>query len=76
MDGEVAALCPESREIWSRAWSLSKSYYEQTNDFLFLKIVYDQVCENYLTGGGCIQGRITRGFIAYTTILRNILTVN
>ena len=77
MDGEIMAPainCPQAREIWSRTWTLAITYYEKTDDFLFLKLIYDKVCENYLTGGRCIEGRINRGFLGYVSLLSHLIS--
>lgn len=69
MDTEVAVHCPAAKIIWSKAWTLAKKLYERENDETAIKIIYEQVCESYLTQGGCIQGRINRGFVGYVCLL-------
>lgn len=69
MDKEVSTLCPESAPIWSKAWSLAKTIYDEEGDPSPVIILFDQVCESYQTQGGCIQGRINRGFIGYLSVL-------
>ena len=69
MDSEIAVICPAAKIIWSKAWTLAKALYEQEDDVDAIHIIFEQVCENYLTHGGCIQGRINRGFVGYVTLL-------
>ncbi len=71
MDGESSKICPEAKIMWSKTWSLALNLYTQDDNATAIKIIYEQVCENYLTQGGCIQGRINRGFVGYVCLLTN-----
>jgi hypothetical protein len=62
MDSEIS-MCPHSREIWSRAWTGAQGSEDA------IKILYDMMVESYLTQGGCIQGRINRGFKGLVGVL-------
>lgn len=69
MDGEILPICTEARELWSRAWTLSQVLFNQHDDFSVIKTLFDEVIEGHLTNGGCIQGRINRGFVGYVSLL-------
>jgi hypothetical protein len=69
MDAEVGNICPEAVEVWSRAFVLALTLYKKDRDLTPLQIIYSQAIEGHLTRGGCIQGRINRGFVAYAAIL-------
>jgi hypothetical protein len=71
MDAE-ANICPSNREVWSRSWSLAFFLAQSEHSYDAVRFLYDAVVENYATGGGCIQGRVNRGLIAYTRILGSI----
>ena len=69
MDAEILPVCTEAREIWSRTWTLSQVLYNRYNDLSIMKNLFDEVIEGHLTKGGCIQGRINRGFVGYVSLL-------
>lgn len=71
MDAESAKICPEAKIMWSKTWSLAYNLYTLEDNTNAIKIIFEQVCENYLTQGGCIQGRINRGFVGYVCLLTN-----
>lgn len=68
MDSEIS-LCPAAREVWSRAWSLAINLYNKNQNFSYIQMIFDQVLEGHLTRGGCIQGRMNRGFVGYVQLL-------
>jgi hypothetical protein len=68
MDNEIKAISPEARELWSRAWTLALNLYNQ-GDETAIQIIFEQAVEGHLTRGGCIQGRIDRGFVGYVSLL-------
>ena len=68
MDNEIRAISPEARELWSRAWTLALNLHEDGNETA-IQIIFDQAIEGHLTRGGCIQGRIDRGFVGYVSLL-------
>ncbi|MDP1724278.1 MAG: hypothetical protein Q8L85_06205 [Alphaproteobacteria bacterium] len=70
MDQEIAAKnCPNAQIIWSRAFSLALELFIHENDFDALKMLYDAAIEGHLTKGGCLAGRINRGFVLYVSLL-------
>jgi hypothetical protein len=69
MDNEIKLLCPLAQEIWSRAWTLALTLHAENLDYAYIKIIFDQAVEGHKTRGGCIQGRINRGFVGYATLL-------
>ena len=69
MDAEVRAICPAAREVWSRAWTLALNLYNRDKDSSAIQVIFDQAVEGHLTRGGCIQGRIDRGFVGYVSLL-------
>jgi hypothetical protein len=68
MDNEIS-ICPDAREIWSRAWTLALKLHNESDRFTPLQIIFDQAIEGHMTRGGCIQGRIDRGFVGYAILL-------
>lgn len=68
MDSEIS-FCPGAREVWSRAWTLAINLYNKKQDFKYIQMIFDQALEGQLTRGGCIQGRINRGFVGYVQLL-------
>lgn len=69
MDNEIGGYSPEAREVWSRAWTLALNLYQQDQDGTAIQIIFDQAVEGHVTRGGCIQGRIDRGFVGYVHLL-------
>jgi hypothetical protein len=73
MDAEVTnhsnAHVKSARVIWSRAFSLAFELYKFENDYSALKMLYDAAIEGHLTNGGCLAGRINRGFVLYISLL-------
>lgn len=69
MDAEVRVICPAAREVWSRAWTLALNLYNRDDDSSAIQVIFDQAVEGHLTRGGCIQGRIDRGFVGYVSLL-------
>lgn len=67
-DGTISS-CPEAREIWSRAWTLALKLYNATKDFKCMEIIFQEAIEGHMTAGGCIPGRIDRGFVGYVSLL-------
>lgn len=59
--------CDQVRELWSRVISLTTTL--DLYDPAFLAILAQCISENYLTQGGCIQGRINRIFLRYVSLL-------
>jgi hypothetical protein len=70
MDQEIlAANCPNAQIIWSRAFSLVFDLFNFENDISGIKMLYDSAIEGHLTQGGCLAGRINRGFVLYVSLL-------
>lgn len=61
------ARCDQVRELWSRTISLTATL-DQYDPTIF-PILAQCISENYLTKGGCIQGRINRIFLRYVALL-------
>jgi hypothetical protein len=80
MDAAINTQYPDCsaaiREVWSRLWSLANNLYACEKDFSFLKIAFEQACEGHLTGGPCMEGRITRGFVGYVSLLTKYINEN
>lgn len=68
MDAEIRTVSPAAREAWSRAWTLALKLYNE-DDASAIQIIFDQAVEGHVTRGGCIQGRIDRGFVGYVSLL-------
>jgi hypothetical protein len=58
----------EARELWSRAWTLALNLYNEADETA-IQMIFEQAVEGHLTRGGCIQGRIDRGFVGYVSLL-------
>jgi len=63
--------CEEVRELWSRVVTLAASLHK-SGHFSVLDFLCNNIVENYLTGGYCLQGRINRTFLNYVTLLGSI----
>lgn len=62
------------QEMWSRAWTLALKLYNETRTTEHIQMIFDEAIEGHETEingqqGGCLQGRVDRGFIAYATLL-------
>jgi hypothetical protein len=60
------------RELYSRALTLALAMHADptlTQPNYGMQRILDALTENYLTEGGCIQGRVNRVFIAYSGML-------
>lgn len=64
-NGQIAI----SRIIWSRAFSLAFNLYKYEHDYNAIKMLYDAAIEGQLSNGGCLAGRINRGFVLYVSLL-------
>lgn len=61
------ARCEEMRELWSRTITLTQIL--ATDERTPIDLLAQAIAENYLTQGGCIQGRINRTFVRYASLL-------
>lgn len=63
------------KQIFSRLWTGARDVWINSGyiDFAPLSYMIMQICDNYTTGGGCLAGRIDRGFLAYTNLLNHVI---
>lgn len=58
----------EFRQLWSRTLTLTESF-KMAGDVHCLPLLAQCIAENYITNGGCLQGRINRVVIRYVSLL-------
>jgi hypothetical protein len=63
-------LHPTDLHIYSRSMTLADRIFQETGDTWPLNRIYDCIAENYLTHGGCYQGRRNRIFVVYASMLQ------
>lgn len=63
------------KQIFSRLWTGARDVWINSGyiDFMPFSYMIMQICDNYTTGGGCLAGRIDRGFLAYTNLLNHVI---